>query len=256
MHFFFITGHCTLARNLTTQQKYFEVLQATEGALACAVPEVMHSWMNDSLVDCIRCGLEACDKTSQPAKRAEFLATVTKKYPELASKISAVGEAQRLWERGKAFMHTHNKNWVEGQGIFLRLVELEPNAFWAHLQAGICFTYGPEHTVVQGEAFAKRAIEIHPSNALGHALLVKNLTVQRRWQESLLATERLLQANDVGNEHELFILESCRAVRDTCRNLRMDGKFLHELLPRFMQRFPYHAQKLEGVPREPSCCIQ
>jgi hypothetical protein len=87
--------------------------------------------------------------------------------------------------------------------------------FWTLLQAAACFTYGSGNATAllkQGEALARKTIDVDPTSAGGYAILARSLSLQGRHAEVLALAPALLNCRPE-DVMKALVLDSVRCLR-------------------------------------------
>ena len=95
----------------------------------CLLLEYQINNVSDLVVDGMRSVQGALTSLGRPGEMTAWSERTLRVYPELADKIAQVhkeAELALLCAQGDKVMKTQPINWIEGQRIFGRLVELQP----------------------------------------------------------------------------------------------------------------------------------
>ena len=212
---FLAVGYGVLARLLFLQCKYREVFPEVHTMLSKDKPDGSFAWGLHFIELGIQTALDTLRELGSFQDHHVIITTAASdKYPELKEKFDAIVhrfEAENLWKEGDVIMKKDPKkakDWLEGQRIFSRLAQLQPEIIWTHVQAAACFTYGPVTAdVYKGESFARTVIDMDPLLVCGYALLGRNLCRQGRLSEVVAVIEPMLHCKHVSSFMNYLLLQ-------------------------------------------------
>jgi len=110
---------------------------------------------------------------------SNFLTLAMNCYPQFNNDLQKIlfeSQKNKLWKEGHAW-YENPKDFKVGERIFLEILKVDPNDYWAILSVGGCKTWNKEF--VEGEHYIRKALDVDPTTAPNaYTLLAQNLIQQ------------------------------------------------------------------------------
>jgi len=190
---------------------------------------------------------------------ASIVKKAKEKYPNYSSQIDTVVSTinlQSLWKNGHQWMQNPVKDFSVGQNIFMKILAVSPQDYFATLVVGGCYIWSqpPLKNLVLGETYIQKAITINPSRTNAYGLLAQCNLLKGDKKGVLQIVNEMLSKNFPGIESDKDQLEKIVEAVDCARQVtNLQDPEYKAILATAKSKYPQLAQHLSNLSNNNNC---
>jgi tetratricopeptide (TPR) repeat protein len=244
-------GYVLMMQNLGRQQRYADAYPYIEKLMNCGATDDVKVW-----VDGFKTILEILVRVNRDSELPDLIQRAKDIQPKAApelDKLLGEAEVEKLWVKGKEWIHSPQKNLVYGYELFGKIAKLRPTDYWAHVLAGGCYTWTGQLQL--GEPYLRQAIQIDPNVPHGYSILSQNLLNGGKRDEAFaIAFHALVDYTfptvSQDPDHAEKVIEILTVIAKVLG--KTNSQFI-ELANTTKQKYPNLIPKIDKLLQDPGC---